>query len=152
MGWSLVPPPTWQTSYKDSATFFGVDILPLPDHHPNLINNLGANEMENEDSYWVVQYMDLAMDPNKEEESAVDNFAMQLLCTMGYAVRDLHSHKDIPLLICGEWKHAGMDVCIMDENSILLLIQEDKHYMQPGNAHAQHITKAIVAVQSNNQT
>ena len=61
--------------------------------------------------------MNLAMDPIPSEESAVDDFAMQLLRTMGYSYvgrttgRDLRNRKDIPLLICGERKHAKTDVC-----------------------------------------
>ncbi|KAI6112836.1 hypothetical protein F5141DRAFT_742017 [Pisolithus sp. B1] len=140
---------------QDSATFFSMDTLPLPDHHPDLVNNLTADEMENEDSYQVVRYMDLAMNLVPDEESAVVDFAMQLLRTMGYAGRaagrDLRSCKGIRLLICGEWKNDEIDVCVMDGNEILLLIQEDERHKQLGDPHAQLIAKAIGAVQSNNQ-
>jgi hypothetical protein len=30
---------------QDSATFFGVDVLPLPSHHLDLLNNATADEM-----------------------------------------------------------------------------------------------------------
>jgi hypothetical protein len=89
-----------------------------------------ADEMVDDGSYQVVRYMDLVMDPVPGEESAVDDFAMQLLRMMGYASRalgrDLRSRKDIPLFICGEWRHAKTDVCVMDRNGYLLLVQEDK--------------------------
>jgi len=140
---------------QDSATFFGSDVLPLPTHHPDLIDKATADEMEDEDSYQVLRYMDLAMDPIPGEESAVDDFAMQLLRTMGYAGRavgrDLRSRKDIPFLICGEWRHAKTDVCIMDRNEILLLVQEDKRHMEPGDPYPQLIAEAIAAFQSNNR-
>jgi hypothetical protein len=140
---------------QNSSIFFGRDVLPLPNHHLDLAERLTADEMENEDSYQVVRYMDLAMDPIPGEESAVDDFAMQLLRTMGYAGRaigrDLRSRKNIPFLICGEWKHAKTDVCVMDRSEILLLVQEDKRHMEPGDPNPQLIAEAIAAVQSNNR-
>ncbi|KIJ42733.1 hypothetical protein M422DRAFT_170821 [Sphaerobolus stellatus SS14] len=141
---------------QDLATFFGSDVLPLPAHHPDLVDKVTADEMEDEDSYQVARYMDLAMNPIPGEESAVDDFVMQLLRTIrGYAGRavgrDLRSRKDIPFLICGEWRHAKIDVCVMDRNEILLLVQEDKRHMELGDPHSQLIAEAIAAVQSNNR-
>jgi hypothetical protein len=40
--------------------------------------------MVDDNGYQVVRYIDLAMDPVPGEESAVDDFAMQLLRMMGY--------------------------------------------------------------------
>jgi hypothetical protein len=97
--------------------------------------------------------MNLAMNPVPGQESAVD-FVMCLLHVMGYATRanrrDLRSRKDIPYLICGEWRHARTDVCVMDTDEILCLVQEDKHHLEPGDPHPQLIAEAIAAVQSNN--
>jgi hypothetical protein len=64
--------------------FFNQAALPPPSHHPNLLNRLMADKMVDDESYQVVRYMDLAMEPVPGEESAVDNFAMQLLRVMGY--------------------------------------------------------------------
>jgi hypothetical protein len=59
--------------------------------------------MADDESYRVVRYVDLTIDPVPGEESAVHDFAMQLLRVIGYAGRelgrDLHSRKDIPLLV-----------------------------------------------------
>lgn len=141
---------------QNAAIFFGQADLPLPSRHPDLLNRLTADEMADEESYQVVRYMDLAMDPVPGEESAVDDFAMQLLRMMGYAGRalgrDLRSHKDIPLFICGEWRHAKTDVCIMDRNGYLLLVQEDKRHLEIVDPEPQLIAEAIAAVQSNNRT
>ncbi|KIM72895.1 hypothetical protein PILCRDRAFT_829497 [Piloderma croceum F 1598] len=141
---------------QNTATFFGQVALPLPAQHPDLLNRLTADEMVDDDSYQVVRYMDLAMDPVPGEESAVDDFAMQLLRMMGYASRalgrDLRSRKDIPLFICGEWRHAKTDVCVMDRNGYLLLVQEDKRHLETVDPEPQLIAEAIAAVQSNNRT
>jgi hypothetical protein len=96
-------------------------------------------------TYQVVRYMNLAMDPIPGEESAVDDLAMQLLRTMGYASRafhrDLDSRKDISLLIYGEWKHTKTDVCIINRDEIL--VQEDKRHKKPGDSRPQVIAEAI---------
>ena len=141
---------------QNTATFFNQAALPPPPHHPDLLNRLTADEMVDDESYQVVRYMDLAMEPVPGEESAVDDFAMQLLRVMGYASRalgrDLRSHKDIPLLICGEWSHAKTDVCVMDRDGYLLLVQEDKRHLETMDPAPQLIAEAIAAVQSNNRT
>ena len=89
---------------QNAATFFGQAALPLPPHHPDLLNRLTADEMADEESS-SGKYMDLAMDPVTGKESAINDFAMQLLRTMGYASRtlgrDLRSSKVIPLFIRG---------------------------------------------------
>jgi len=140
---------------QNTATFFGQAALPLPAQHPDLLNRLTADEMVDDDSYQVVRYMDLAMDPVPGEESAVDDFTMQLLRMMGYASRalgrDLRSRKDIPLFICGEWRHAKADVCVMDRNGYLLLVQEDKRHKEVVDPEPQLTAKAVAAVQSNNR-
>src|SRR6266702_724987 len=141
---------------QNTATFFGQAALPPPPHHPDLLNRLTADEMADEESYQVVRYMDLAMSLIPGEESAVDDFTMQLLRVMGYAGRalgrDLRSRKDIPLFICGEWRHAETDVCVMDTNGYLLVVQEDKRHLKIVDPVPQVIAEAIAAVQSNNRT
>jgi hypothetical protein len=143
------------TVQQDAATFFGQADLPLPPRHPDLLDKLTADEMVDEESYQVVRYMDLAMDPVPGEESAVNDFTMQLLRMMGYAGRALgrvlRSRKDISLLICGEWRQAKTDVCIMDRDGHLLLVQEDKHHLETIDPEPQLIAEAIAAVQSNNR-
>lgn len=140
---------------EDCATFFGTDILPLPDHHHDLINKLTADEMEDDDSYLAARYMDLATNRVPDEESAVVDFVMQLLHMMGYATRaahrDLRSRKAIDFFICGEWKDAKADVCIMDGYKVLLVVQEDKCHMQVVDPNAQLVAAAIAAVQNNNR-
>jgi len=141
---------------QNSAMFFGQAALPPPPHHLDLLNRLTADEMADEESYQVVRYMDLAMDPVPGEESAVHDFVMQLLRVMGYTGRalrrDLRSRKDIPLFICGEWRHAKTDVCVMDTNGFLLLVQEDKRHLEIVDPSPQLIAEAIAAFQSNNRT
>jgi len=117
---------------QNAATFFGQAVLTVPPHHPDLLNRLTADEMADDESY------------------------QQLLRVMGYAGRalgrDLRSRKDIPLFICGEWRHAKTDVCVMDTNGYLLLVQEDKRHLEIVDPEPQLVAEAIAAVQSNNRT
>jgi hypothetical protein len=89
-----------------------------------------------------------------QERSAVNDFAMQLLRTIGYRSggRFLRSRKDIPLFICGVWTHAKTDVFVMDQDDVLLLVQEDKRHLEVGDPRPQLIAAVIAAVQMNNIT
>jgi len=97
--------------------------------------------------------MDLAMSPAPTEESAVDDFAVLLLRAIGYTRRDrvFRTRKDIPLLICGEARHAKTDVCIIDDDEVLLLVQEDKRHKENSDPESQLIAEAIAAFAANNE-
>ncbi|KAH9164579.1 hypothetical protein EDB89DRAFT_2016810 [Lactarius sanguifluus] len=78
----------------------------------------------------VLHYLDLATDPKTGQEAAVVNFAAELLLR-GLEYDDdnriVFIRRAIPFLTsCGENSIAQIDVCIMDDNGILLLLQEDK--------------------------
>ena len=97
--------------------------------------------------------MDLAMSPAPAEESSVTDFTLLLLRALGYTGRGrvLMTRKDIPLVICGEMSHAKTDVCIVDDNEILLLVQEDKSHLQISDPEPQLIAQAIAACAANNR-
>lgn len=137
---------------QDAATFFGQPALPQPALNPELLTTLNAEEIQDDECYKLVRYMDLAMNPIPGEESAVDDFTMRLLRAIGYETRnrDLRSRKSIPLFICGMWMYAKTDVCVMDSNQIMLLVQEDKQHLELRDATPQLIAEAIAAFQSNN--
>lgn len=40
--------------------------------------------------------------------------------------RVARTRKDIPHFICGQQRHIKTDVCILDNNKFVLLVQEDK--------------------------
>jgi len=65
----------------------------------------------------------------------------------------LRTRKVVPLLICGEYRHAKTDVCRLnnDTTRILLLVQEDKRDLEQRglDPQAQLIAEAIAAFQEN---
>ena len=64
--------------------------------------------MEDDTSYKLLRYMDLAMDPVPAEEFAVDDFAVRLLTMLGYVPRSrmARTRMDIPLTIYGEQRQT----------------------------------------------
>lgn len=70
----------------------------------------------------------------------------------GYRSRDrfLCSRKDILLFICGTWSHARTDICLTNDNEIILLIQEDKRHLELGDPKPLLIAEAVAADQMNN--
>ena len=52
--------------------------------------------------------------------------------------------------ICGQQCHAKTDVCVVDANDILLLVQEDKRHKERKNPEPPLIAEAIAAFQTNN--
>ena len=138
--------------FQDAATFFGVNPLPQPAVANEVLTRLDADDMTNDSHYKFVRYMNLAMDPVPGEESAVDDFAVCLLTLLGFVPRPrmTRTRADIPLIICGEQHHAKTDVCVVDEDDILLLVQEDKRHKERKDPEPQLIVEAIAAFQANN--
>lgn len=139
--------------YQDAATFFQIPSLPPPTVHPDILNLPGPAHATDPRVYQLLRTMDLAMFADAEE-SAVDDFAFVLFQELGYTPvgRVIRTRKDIPLVICGEQRHAKTDVCIVDEGSILLLVQEDKRHADGGDPIPQLVAEAIAAFHSNNLT
>ncbi|KAH9180561.1 hypothetical protein EDB89DRAFT_2110649 [Lactarius sanguifluus] len=132
--------------YQDATTFFGTHDLPQPATvNPAVLTDTGPDDAADDSVYELLRTMDLAMSPAPAEESAVDDFVV-------LPVAVLRTRKDIPLVICGENRYAKTDVCIVDQNEILLVVQEDKRHMDNSDPEPQLIAGAIAAFAANNQT
>jgi len=148
------------TRMQDAATFFEAAILPQPGVDDEILTvdvqalnlqGVNANTME------FAALLDYAMVPvatDDLEESAVDDFALILFRVTGYinGQRVARTRKNIPLLICGEWRNAKTDVCLVDRpRGVILLLQEDKRQAATVlDAPAQLIAKTIGAFSYNN--
>ncbi|CAA7265480.1 unnamed protein product [Cyclocybe aegerita] len=140
--------------FQDAATFFETPDLPQPAVNPNVLTTLEYRNAPDDDTYRLLRNLDLATTPVPAEESAVDDFAVLLLRALGYEPRGrtLRTRKDLILLVCGENRHSKADVCLIDEEEILLLVQEDRQYMAPEDPKAQLIAGAIAAFATTNRT
>jgi len=72
-----------QVQFQDAVTFFGVDPLPAPTVGDEILTRVNADDMDADSNYKLIRYMDLAMDPVPTEESAVDDFVVQLVHSVG---------------------------------------------------------------------
>ncbi len=140
---------------EDPLTFFGVQALPQPQIDPELLTSVDAAQSANDWNAELLDLLDMAMSP-RSGESAVDDFAAGFFMALGYAKhnRVARTRRDLSLLICGEFRHAQTDVCIVDrDHNDILLVQEDKRFEEGegGDPQAQLIAEAIAAFGINNE-
>ncbi|KZP22370.1 hypothetical protein FIBSPDRAFT_919371 [Athelia psychrophila] len=136
-------------------TFFGMPQLPeLPENLRSFADTQDRTEAADDATHKLLHYLDLAHNPKMGQELAVDTFAERLLQTLGYDSwrRLILTRQELPFFICGEKRGAEADICICDENDILLLVQADKCLENPDDPQAQLIAEAIAAFQRNNLT
>jgi len=140
---------------QSKEEFFGTIDFPDPTE-PSLLGfmtNETRQTAADKKTKQLLHYLDLAMEPNIGQEAAVDNFAAELLRSLEYDDNDriVFIRHAIPLLICGENSVAQTDVCIMDDDEILLLLQEDKRLTSMKDPEPQVIAEAIAAFALNNR-
>jgi hypothetical protein len=140
---------------QNKQEFFGTIDFPDPSE-PSLAGFMVAETRQDaadKRTKQLLHYLDLAMDPKIGQEAAVDNFAAELLRGLEYddENRIVFIRHAIPFLICGENSVAQTDVCVMDDNEILLLLQEDKRLTSMKDPEPQVIAEAIAAFALNNR-
>ncbi|KAH9005573.1 hypothetical protein EDB86DRAFT_2879210 [Lactarius hatsudake] len=98
-----------------------------------------------------LHYLDLATDLKTGQEAAVVNFAAELLSGLEYDEDNkiVFIRHAIPFLLVE--KTQSIDVCITDDNEILLLLQEDKRLASMKDSEPQVIAEAIAALALNNR-
>ncbi|KAH9972547.1 hypothetical protein BGW80DRAFT_1313366, partial [Lactifluus volemus] len=134
---------------------------PLTGLDPALVNSsldLDDTNMT-DDTYRFLASLDLAT--NTSQETAIDDFARELLRVVGFEERGsiLRTRYTIPLtirtqlLMCGENNQvAQADVCLVDRRSTMILVlQVNKTLFNSSDPEPQVIAGAIAAYQHNNQ-
>ncbi|KAH9959683.1 hypothetical protein BC827DRAFT_1213256 [Russula dissimulans] len=87
------------------------------------------------------------------QESFIDEFSRETLRILGFAERGLFLTTcfTIPLMICGNGRHAQTDVCLLDRGLMaLLILQGDKAVFNASRPEPQVIAEAIAVYQYNN--
>jgi hypothetical protein len=140
---------------QDKQEFFGVPNLPAP-ARPSLVGFMTTEDRQHaadNETRKLLHYLDLALDPKVGQEAAVDNFAARLLEKLGYDDGDriIFIRRALPLVICGVSSLAQTDICVMDDNEVLLLVQEDKRLLSVKDPEPQVIAEAIAAYAVNNK-
>jgi hypothetical protein len=140
---------------QSKEEFFGTTDFPDP-IEPSLAGFMVAETRQDapdKSTKQLLHYLNLAMNPKIGQEAAVDKFAVELLRSLGYddENRIVFIRHAIPFPICGDNSVAQTDVCIMDDNEILLLLQEDNRLTSMKDPEPQVIAEAIAAFALNNQ-
>ncbi|KAN0114121.1 hypothetical protein V8E52_007097, partial [Russula decolorans] len=107
----------------------------------------------------LLQYLDLASRANSDQESAIDDFAKEILRALGYEERGLllRSRYAIPLLISGDPNRSTQTGVLPSfrarrSSTILLVVQEDKTTASVRDPEPQVIAEAIIVTfQCNNR-
>jgi len=137
---------------QDQDAFFGG---PLPLYagpagsvqHEERVHALDAASLA------LIKRLNLAMELFEGEESAVTDFAAEILRALGYETKQtvVRTRKTIRLFMCGETVYANTDVCLIDADSeILLFVQVDKTRISASDPEPQLVAGAVAAFQSNN--
>ena len=139
--------------FQDAATFFKTPALPEPTVHQEILTTVTADNTVTDDTYRLLTQLDLAMLSAGSEESEVNYFAVELFHALGYTrfPRAICTLKDIRIFICGEYRSAISNVCIIDRSrdDIVLLVQEDKGFGSDCDPFPQLVSNAIATFQSN---
>ena len=107
-----------------------------------------------DETYLLLQYVDLASRADSGQESAIHGFVGEILRTLRYEKRGLlRSCYAILLLINGDPKRSAQtDLCLVHGSSIILLVvQEDKTIVSVRDPEPQVIADAIATFQCNNR-
>jgi hypothetical protein len=141
---------------KSDMGFFGEVPEKLPENLSKefLEYEFGRNDSLEDDSDNLLEYLDLASRSLRGQESMVDDFARELLKSLGFEAsgRLLRIRHAIPLIICGSTSLAQTDVSILRKRSgLILLVQEDKRQINIKDPEPQVIAEAIAAFQENNR-
>jgi hypothetical protein len=138
---------------QEQQQFFNGPLPPYSGPNGFAEHEATVNDLDDA-SLALIKRLDLATRLVEGEESAVDDFAAEVLRAMGYETRDtiVRTRKNIRLHMCGEVVFAKTDVCLLGVGSdILLLVQEDKTHIYPSEPEPQLIAEAIAAFQTNNR-
>jgi len=122
---------------------------------PNLLSGTLGTQGLSDETYRLLRYLDLASRANSGQESAVNDFAREILHAIGYEKRGLllRSRYAIPLLINGDPnRSAQTDMCLVQGSStILLWSKRIKCTVSLRDPEPQVIAEAIATFQCNNR-
>ena len=137
---------------QDVKLFFGIDELPGPNCPKGFLYNLNVTENTDKATDDLLRGMRETDDQPGLGETSVDQFARSLFLETGFVNKKIYPYvrRPLPFLIGGEEKFAQTDVCLIYDNAVLLLVQEDKaEGKPPGYGEAQLIAEAVAARQHN---
>jgi hypothetical protein len=145
-----------RVEFQDASTFFGVPHLPDPVlTSDDVLYATDFNQATTNDGF--ASLFGLEMQQFLNEESHLHDVVAALFHSCGYTGinnrRFTRTKKDIGSHICGKYKYATLDACILDDKrEIILVVEQDKSFIDDifPEPEAQVIAKAIAAFAENN--
>jgi len=137
---------------QTAALFFGQAKLPEPNCPEGFLHNLTTTENTDRATDELLWGIGDAEGRLGLGEASVDQFARSLFLETGFTNKRVRPsvRRPLPLLIGGEQRSAQTDVCLIYDDTVLLLVQEDKAEGRPvGYGEAQLVAEAIAARQHN---
>ncbi|KAK0457755.1 uncharacterized protein EV420DRAFT_476448 [Desarmillaria tabescens] len=114
--------------HRQSAdAFFGYTPNTIPDgiDPAFLTATVPPHENLSDHTYRLLQYLHIATHASSNQESAINDFAKELLHLLGFEERGtvLRSRYSIPFMICGDNGHvAQTNLCLVQGNTTILLV------------------------------
>jgi hypothetical protein len=136
---------------KSDKEFFGEVPEKLPEGISHQLLEYDFEKEKPEKDEELLIYMDLA---SQGSENVVHSFTQELLRTSGYRKkgRIINTGENMNLVVCAENRTTRTDVSILrPERSIVLLVQEDRMWIDLKYPEPQVIAEAIAAFQRNNR-
>jgi hypothetical protein len=139
----------------DAVTFFGQEIkeVALEEVPESVLVCLTSSDVVDDEDpgFDFLRFHDIVI--SGRQESTVDSLAQEILRIMKFrgSRRIILFHQRIPLTMSGADTIAETDVCVQNNDNILLLIQKDKAYGNRSDAEPQVTAEAIAAFQYNNE-
>ncbi|ORX50920.1 hypothetical protein DM01DRAFT_1337522 [Hesseltinella vesiculosa] len=140
----------------DAATFFGraIETVALDEVPESVLTCLTSDDIADDEDpgYDLLRFHDIVM--NGGLENTVNNLVEELLRMLKFRGqrRIILTCQRLPLTMCGTSTTAETDVCVQNNDNILLLVQEDKAYRNSNDPEPQLVAEAIAAFQHNNRT
>ncbi|KAK0470241.1 uncharacterized protein EV420DRAFT_100107 [Desarmillaria tabescens] len=142
---------------QSTDAFFGYTPNTIPDGiDPDFLTaTIVPPNCENlsDHTYRLLQYLDIATHAGSNQESAINDFAKELLSLLGFEERGtvLRLRYSIPFMICGDdGRVAQTNLCLVQGNTTILLVIQNETAIGTKNPEAQVIAEAIAAFQYNN--
>ena len=135
----------------DPCSFFGREPTNLPESIESFRVAHHWQDVDDNFTMNLLRMLWFASGDNLARESAVDDFMMMLFVAIGYTSRTrfARSRRHLSLIVCGEYRQATPDICLLDDQTTVLLVQEDKYYVSDTDPEPQLIAEAIGAFQEN---
>ena len=146
-----------KVSSQSPEDFYGQPLPTVPNLDPNLVSGTLDMQGLSDETYHLLQSLDLASKATPDQESPPEEFVRELLRSLGYETHDLlsRSRYTIPLLRNSYSKSSAetADLCLVQGSSTVLLVVKVDNNLAVGahDPEPQVIAGAIATFQCNNR-